>query len=41
MGRARCRSSHALARQKSFGFNLTRGEAAFIQLPYELQQLPD
>jgi len=24
MGRARCRASHALARQKSFGFNLTR-----------------
>jgi hypothetical protein len=24
MGRARCRASHAMARQKSFGFNLTR-----------------
>jgi hypothetical protein len=27
--------------KKSFRFNLTRGEAAFIHLPYELQQLPD
>jgi hypothetical protein len=31
MGRARCRASPALARQKSFGFNLTRGGVAFIR----------